>query len=100
MTVQTMLRFDAALEQRTQLQRVSGRIAQHVASFVNARIGQTFFISELTEYVRQQAGCAPASPDRILRDLRQRKLVAYEIVSRSRSEYRGLALTSVGTGRQ
>ena len=84
--------FDA-LEQRQQLARVSGRIAPYVAAFVNARIGQTFFISELTEYVRQQAGCAPASPDRILRDLRQRKLVAYEIVSRSRSEYRGLALT-------
>lgn len=70
------------------LRRVSGRIAALVAEFVNARVGQEWHAEELRQYVAEREPGAPGSADRILRDLRQRGRISYELVSRSQSRYR------------
>lgn len=85
--------------QPAQLARVRHGIASAVQDFHNSiKHGQTCHLSELSEYVKAQTGCNPNSPDRILRDLRQHGVLNYEVVSRTRSEYRSLPLTT-GEGR-
>lgn len=77
-------------EQADNLSRVTGRIAKVVADFMAAHEGQTFYVSDLHAYVQARAPGAPGSPDRILRDLRRRGVIRYELVSRSESLYRSL----------
>ena len=79
-------------EQRENIERVTDAIANHVTAFLNARLNQEFHVEDLRRYVYENVKgyVAPASPDRILRDLRQRKQVNYEVVSRSKSLYRAL----------
>lgn len=79
-------------EQRENLARVSRRITALVTQFVNERIGQQFTADELRRFVAEQEPTAPGSADRILRDLRQRGVINYRVVSRSRSEYEALAV--------
>lgn len=79
--------------QAVNLQRVGGRIGPVVEDFCRERLGMTFHVADLQSYVLGRALVAPASPDRILRDLRSRGLIAYEVVNRSQSLYR---LTRVG----
>jgi hypothetical protein len=71
-----------------QLERVGGRIAGAVLAFCRAYRGQTFHLEALMEFVREIAGVAPDSPGRILRNLRQRGFIDYEVVSRPKSLYR------------
>jgi hypothetical protein len=76
-------------EQTAQITRVNQRIAQHIIAFM--RTHKEFHGDDLRTYVMARVGhVAPASPDRILRDLRQKNYVNYEVVSRSKSLYRSL----------
>ncbi len=74
--------------------RVSDAIAQHVTAFLTARLHQEFHVSELHSYCAEHTKgyIAPGSPDRILRSLRQKGKVNYEVVSRSQSLYRAIPL--------
>ena len=57
--------------------------------FCHSHVGKTFHADELRLHVRKCVGeVAPDSAGRILRDLRQRKVVAYEVVNRAKSLYR------------
>ena len=77
-------------EQTENLTRVTEAIAQHVTAFVASP--DEFHAADLRDYVyRNVRGyIAPASPDRILRSLRQRGVIDYEVVSRSKSLYRSI----------
>lgn len=77
-----------------ELARVNSRIAKSVLEFCRGTLldptsasGQ-FRMEQLTEWVRWDAGIAPDSPGRILRDLRQKGLIDYEVVNRRASLYR------------
>lgn len=76
-------------EQHENLDRVRGKIGRAVLSFCSGRVGRQFHADELRKYVETNAGryVAPASADRILRDLRQRGWIDYEITSRAGSLY-------------
>jgi hypothetical protein len=68
------------------LARVSSRIAVAVLDF--CRRHQQFHAGELHRHVEQATGvAAPASADRILRDLRAKGRVRYSCVSRRDSLY-------------
>jgi len=69
-----------AVEQAKQIERVSSRIGRAVLRFCASH--RTFHASELRDYVVAEGFAAPASPDRILRDLRQRGLLNYRVVDR------------------
>jgi len=76
------------IEQDRQLERVSTRIAAAIVQFCKARVGLEFHAAELREHVDAQCGAtAPGSADRVLRDLRQRAVIAYRVVSRKHSRY-------------
>lgn len=79
-------------EQRANIERVSDAIAALVTKFLREHLNQEFHVETLREYVYQHVNgyVAPASPDRILRALRQRGTVNYTVVSRSKSLYRSL----------
>lgn len=77
-------RVERAEEQRAQLDRVSDALAPKIVSWALARVGREFVSSELHEAV----GGAPASADRVLRDLRKRGVLGYELVNRARALYR------------
>lgn len=71
------------------------RIANAVTDFVNRRNGIIFTASELRGYVRTIAGdTAPASADRIMRQLRQAGVINYELVNRNASQYKGVTNTT------
>ena len=70
------------------LARVSGRIARHVVAFAQTKgTFHPFGIEVLQEYVRRHATIAPASPDRVLRDLRHRGVLDYVVIDRSIALY-------------
>jgi hypothetical protein len=85
-------------EQSENIRRVGMKIGHRIVSFWQGRLASgepQFFMQDLVDYV--QAGFAPASvaPDstsRILRQLRLRGLIDYEVISRSNSHYRLLPL--------
>lgn len=76
--------------QPAELERVTARIRQHVLEFCKQALkrGGQFHSEDLRQYVQAKAPGAPGSSDRILRYLRQKDLVRYEVVSRSKSLYR------------
>lgn len=77
-------------EQRKNLERVSQKIAGYVLSFCTQRMasGNTrFYMRELTRHVSTQIPTAPDSAGRILRDLKQKGLLNYRVVSRKDSHY-------------
>lgn len=75
--------------QSANLRRVSANLSAYVLAFVG-RCGQggTFRLAELTAYVTERHGSAPSSPDRILRDLRAKGQLDYEVTDRAASMYR------------
>jgi hypothetical protein len=74
--------------QPAQLERVSERIGAAIVGFCKARVGQRFHADDLRAHVEARCGkTAPGSADRILRNLRQRNVIAYRLVSRSGSLY-------------
>lgn len=75
------------------IEPVSKRISKYVTDFVNDHIGVEFTAGELRLFVSQHIGflrVAPGSPDRIMRNLRQRGVINYELVDRAKSRYKGL----------
>lgn len=75
-----------------ELRRVSEKIAELVIKFFNNREGgDQFTVNELTKYVMDKEPVAPDSPARIMRLLRRKGVINYEVVSRSRSLYRVVA---------
>jgi ribosomal protein S25 len=76
-------------EQDENLERVSARIACSVLNFFGThQPGDVFHVETLRQHVLAQTGLlAPASADRVLRDLRQRGLLNYEVINRKQSLY-------------
>lgn len=75
-------------EQQENLERVASRIGRPILDFCRERVGKRFYADELRRYVIREAGIvAPASADRILRDLRKRRKLDYVVVSRRESLY-------------
>lgn len=80
-------RVDRADAAREQLTRVRTELGPRIVAWAAERLATgcaEFRASELKVAV---AG-APASPDRVLRDLRKRGVVGYEVVSKPKSLYR------------
>jgi hypothetical protein len=75
--------------QEEELERVSLRISASILAFYQERGLESFFrADDLREWVSQEVGpIAPGSADRIMRDLRQKRLINYKVVSRSESLY-------------
>ena len=76
-----------ASEQREHLDRVRYRIAQLVLEFRDRQGGRPFHADDLRNFVIKEARVAPASADRILRDLRQRGVFDYVVLNRRQSLY-------------
>jgi hypothetical protein len=79
-------------EQKENLARVTARIGQAILVFhseIQETASREFHMEELRSYVTISTGLiAPASADRVLRHLRQRGLIDYEVVNRAQSLYR------------
>ena len=76
---------------RQERERVRSRIGSLILQF--CRLNPTFHMEDLRQFVVGSIGIhhiAPASTDRILRQLRQEGRVRYEVVSRRESLYRVL----------
>lgn len=83
------------MSQTAELSRVSTNIRGHIIAFTKERLqwGQPKFrMPELHDYIRRNARVAPASPDRVLRQLRKQGVVSYQVVNRAASEYELLAV--------
>lgn len=77
--------------QREHLARVGHKIGPTVLAFLRLRLAEgkpEFVIADLHQHVTRVHGVAPASPDRVLRDLRKRGLCDYVVVNRRQSRYR------------
>ena len=83
--------------------RVAHNIGAVVLAFCSERLlagRPAFHMQELTEYVQAREPSAPASADRILRDLRSKGLVAYEVKDRRASLYELKGVMPDGVGLQ
>jgi hypothetical protein len=72
-------------KQDEELSRVTSAIGRAILEF--ARVNRTFHAEDLRRAVSNVSVTAPASADRVLRDLRQRGLISYRVVSRTESLY-------------
>jgi hypothetical protein len=81
-------------EQADNIERVSAKIGRVILEFCRGKAtGTPFTADDLRRYVYARvSNTAPGSPDRILRDLRQRGLLDYEVLSRKNSTYRLLGV--------
>lgn len=74
---------------RGHLDRVSTRIGAAIIAY--CRQHEQFHVDDLRKHVIREVGIvAPASSDRILRQLRQQKRLDYKVVSRRESLYQVL----------
>lgn len=81
--------------QAEHLERVTVRIGAAILAFCrdHRERGRRFYMDELRAFVEAHAGSvAPASPDRVLRQLRQSGRVQYRVVSRRESLYEVVAV--------
>lgn len=94
-------------EQQENLDRVSSEIADAIMNFALERLTSvqqgksTFYMSELLGHINGIGiAVAPDSPGRILRSLRQRKLLDYKVINRRASLYEvtSVNLASDGNG--
>lgn len=77
------------MSNREHLERVSAKVAGFVVAFFKtAGIGAEFHVDQLRRYVLQHYPTAPDSAGRIMRDLRQRGYLDYEVLNRRDSLYR------------
>ncbi len=86
----TLPLFDEQDTHKANLERVKGNIGTHIMAFVRRHFesGAPFFhAEELHKYVKAEANIAPASADRVLRQLRLDGAIGYRVVSRSKSLY-------------
>lgn len=78
------------IEQQEQLTRVRSKTKPAILAFARHRIDTgklAFNIRDLHDWVVKETTVAPASPDRVLRDLRQRGHFDYEVTNRAKAEY-------------
>tara|TARA_R110000824_G_scaffold247940_3_gene437026 strand:- start:1681 stop:2016 length:336 start_codon:yes stop_codon:yes gene_type:complete len=75
-------------EQQDNIKRVGSRIARAIASFMDTH--DQFRADDLRNHVAARCQCAPASADRILRDLRRKGVVNYRVLNRRQSLYKCL----------
>jgi hypothetical protein len=76
------------MTQHKHLARVADNIGETVVEFMRRHVRKAFRADALRSYVTaRHPGIAPESPGRIMRDLRKRGLVEYELVSRAQSMY-------------
>lgn len=78
-------------QQQQELDRVTKSVGAEIIAFFQNRLTRgrpEFRAHELRTWVYSVVTCAPASPDRVLRNLRQQGKVSYELVSRPLSLYR------------
>ena len=76
------------MSQQLELERVSNRIAGALVQFCSKRVGQLIHADDLRVFVSRNVGSiAPGSADRVLRDLRQRGVISYTVISRRHSLY-------------
>ena len=81
-------------EQAEHKERVFSRIARSIVDFCAEH--KTFHADDLRQHVVAETGvAAPGSADRILRDLRQRKLLDYIVLDRRASLYEVLWVAKV-----
>ena len=87
--------FTGSPEQRENIARVHAKIAPVIAAFFHEQgLGTTFHVDDLRRYVaRRYAVIAPDSAGRIMRDMRRKSWVDYEVVNRRASLY---VITSIG----
>lgn len=78
--------------QQHHLSHVADRIAATVLEFCRRHKGRQFTGDELRSYVSLRHIFAPESPGRILRELKKRGDVDYELVSRAASLYRVISV--------
>lgn len=81
---------DSAGERR----RVTGQVQRAVLDFFALRLrneAPVFHMGDLTRYVAERVPTAPDSAGRIMRLLSAEGRLAYELVSRARSEYRAVS---------
>jgi hypothetical protein len=87
------------VSQQEEINRVKANIGDLVEAFVLHRwqVGQPRFVMrDLHDYIFVRTQIAPASPDRILRQLRQEGKFDYDVIDRRASCYQ---ITAVGTSR-
>ena len=77
-----------APEQARHLARVTGRIGGSVLAFCRGRVGQSFRAADLAAFVMSDCGGAPASADRVLRQLRAQGFLDVQLEDRAGSLYR------------
>lgn len=85
--------------QQEELNRVKINIGELVEAFILHRwqTGQPrFYMRDLHDYILARTQIAPASPDRILRQLRQDGKFDYEVIDRQASCYQ---ITAIGSSR-
>lgn len=78
-------------QQSIEITRVKSNIGDHVKSFVKERFesgNADFCIRELHDYIFKATQIAPASPDRILRQLRLEGQYDYVVTDHRNSLYR------------
>lgn len=78
-------------QQPGELARVTSAIAQAILGFLRARLNNgmpEFHAEELRQWVKASLQTAPASADRVLRDLRAAGRVRYVVINRRASLYR------------
>lgn len=81
---------------RDERARVRKALAGHVLEFCQRLgVGSEFHAPELTAWVVWRQRTVPESPARILRLLRQERVIDYQCLSRRNSLYRITALPSV-----
>lgn len=81
--------------QTANLQRVRAAIGPLVVQFITDRWklnARYFTAADLRAYIQARTNTAPASPDRILRQLRAEGKFDYRVVNRRQSEYEILGL--------
>lgn len=76
-------------EQNQQLVRVRGKTAEAIVEFFSGlQSGEEFHADDLRRWVASRVCVAPGSPDRVMRDLRQRGVLNYVLADRANSLYR------------
>jgi hypothetical protein len=82
-----------ASRQEVELQRVRLKTSDWIKLFFDAhQVGEQFHAEDLHNFVKAKANIAPASADRIMRDMKQRGEINYDVPKRSKSLYRKLAV--------
>ncbi len=93
MSAQQLSMFEQREVQRDNIERVGARVGSAISMFVATHLAlqKPFTADELREYVLSvEPDTAPASPDRILRLLRQQGRLNYQVLNRAASLYEAL----------